>query len=429
MFDVISDNFIRLQRKLLGYGKLTKKEIDSFLREVRLLLLDADVNYKVVGEFIRGLEVSLERERITESIKPGELLRVVLYKEMVRLLGEKPEKIQFSSFPLIIALIGLQGTGKTTTAAKLGNWFRNKNPLLVACDAKRPAASEQLRLLSERAGVDFFPVKETALITCQEAVRFAHNRKNGLVILDTAGRLHIDDELMAELKEIKDRIKPHYILLVTDAMVGQDAVNQAKEFQEGIGINGCIMAKLDGDARGGACLSIRMVAGVPIYFAGVGERIEDLEEFYPDRMASRILGMGDMKSLLEKVEASVKVEDQKRMAEKFLKGELDFEDLLSQLAQIKKMGPLSKLLSMVPGMKGVMEVDEKDIKRMEAIILSMTREERRNPSLIDGSRRRRIAQGSGTTVEEVNRLLKEMKMIKEMAKNLGRFKGSPFFRR
>ncbi|MEO0099013.1 MAG: signal recognition particle protein [candidate division WOR-3 bacterium] len=425
MFDLISDKFLKLQRKIFGYGKLTPKEIDGFLREVRLLLLEADVNYKVVGEFIKNLGESLAKEKVTEAIRPGELLRVILYKEMVRLLGEKPVKLEFKARPLIIALVGLQGTGKTTTAAKLAFRFKRERPMLVACDPKRPAASEQLAILAQRVGVDFFPVKETALISAQEALREANSRGNNLIILDTAGRLHIDEELMAELRTMKERIKPHYLLLVVDAMVGQDAVAQAKEFQERLGINGCIMTKLDGDARGGACLSVRMVAGVPIYFAGVGERIEDLEEFYPDRIASRILGMGDIKSLVEKVESKMEVEEQKKMAEKFIKGELDFEDLLSQLRAIQKMGSISKLLSMVPGMKGI-EVDEKEIKRIEAIILSMTKEERKNPGIIDGSRRRRIALGSGTTVEEVNRVLKEMKMFKEMAKNLKKFKGLPF---
>ncbi|MEO0102379.1 MAG: signal recognition particle protein [candidate division WOR-3 bacterium] len=425
MFDLISDKFLKLQRKILGYGKLTPKEIDGFLREVRLLLLDADVNYKVVGQFIKSLSESLAKEKITEAIRPGELLRVILYKEMVRLLGENPVKLEFKAKPLIIALVGLQGTGKTTTAAKLGFRFKKYNPLLVACDPKRPAASEQLELLAKRAVVNFFPVQETALASAQEALKEGRAKGNNLVILDTAGRLHIDEELMAELKEIKEKIKPHYILLVVDAMVGQDAVAQAKEFHERLGIDGCIMTKLDGDARGGACLSVRMVAGVPIHFAGVGEKIEDLEEFYPDRMASRILGMGDIKSLVEKVETEMKVEEQKKMADKFMKGELDFEDLLSQLKTIQKMGSLSKLLSLVPGMKDI-DVDEKEIKRIEAIILSMTKEERKNPVIIDGSRRRRIAEGSGTTVEEVNRVLKEMKMFKEMAKNLKKFKGLPF---
>ncbi len=426
MFDIISDKLLKIQRKLLGYGKLTPREISSFLREMRLLLLDADVNHKVVGEFIKSLEGSLAKEKITEAIRPGELLRVVLYKEMVHLLGERPAKLEFKAQPLIIALVGLQGTGKTTTAAKLAFRFKNKNPLLVACDPKRPAASEQLALLAQRSKVDFFPVSETAIKTAQEALQFSQERKNNLIILDTAGRLHIDEELMAELKALKDKIKPHYILLVVDAMVGQDAVNQAKEFNERLGINGCIITKLDGDARGGACLSVRMVTGVPIYFVGVGEKIEELEEFHPDRIASRILGMGDLKSLAEKVETELKVEDQKKMAEKFLKGKFNLEDILTQLRAIKKLGSLSKFMAMMPGMKG-MDVDEKVLKRMEAIILSMTKEERENPELIDGSRRRRIAEGSGTTVEEVNRLLKEMKMLKEMTKHLKQFKGLPGF--
>jgi len=425
MFDLIADKFLKLQRKILGYGKLTPKEIDSFLREVRLLLLDADVNYKVVGELIKNLSESMAKEKITEAIRPGELLRVILYKEIVHLLGEKPQRLEFKAKPLIVALVGLQGTGKTTSAAKLAFRFKSQKPLLVACDPKRPAASEQLELLAQRVGVDFLPVKETALASCWTGIQVARQKGNNLIIFDTAGRLHIDEELMGELKEIKEEIKPHYILLVVDAMVGQDAVAQAEEFQRRLGIDGCIMTKLDGDARGGACLSVRMVANVPIYFAGVGEKVEDLEEFYPERMATRILGMGDIKSLVEKVEAEVKAEEQKKMAEKFIKGELDFEDLLAQLKMFQKMGSLSKLMSMLPGMKGI-DISEKEIKRIEAIILSMTKEERKDPSIIDGSRRRRIALGSGTTVEEVNQVLKQMKMIKEMGKNLKRYKGLPF---
>jgi signal recognition particle subunit SRP54 len=423
MFEIIQDRFVKLQRRLLGYGKLSNKEIDNALREIRTLLLEADVNYKVVGEFIRNLQASLEKEKIYESLKPGELVNVTLYKELVKLLGDRPEKIQFSTDPLIINLVGLQGTGKTSTAAKLAYRYKNKRPLLVACDPKRPAATEQLKLLAERVPADFFPVTNSAIETALKALEFAQTKKNQLVIFDTAGRLHIDDELMQELALIKEKTRPHYNLLVVDGMVGQDAVAQATQFHSQLGISGSIVTKMDGDAKGGAVVSIRKVSGAPIYFIGTGEKIEDLEEFYPDRIASRILGMGDIVSLVEKVESVIKIEDQKKTAEKFIRGQFDLEDFLNQLKAIKKMGSLSKLLAMVPGAPralGGLNLDETDLTKTEAIILSMTKAERTHPEIIDGSRRKRIALGSGTSVEEVNRLLKEFKQAKELSRSLGK---------
>lgn len=423
MFEILQDRLVKLQRRLLGYGKLSNKEVEDALREIRTVLLEADVNYKVVGEFINSLRTSLERAKIYESLKPGELVNVTLFKELVKLLGSKPEKIQFSADPLIINLVGLQGTGKTTTAAKLAYRYKNKNPLLVACDPKRPAASEQLKLLAERVPATFFPVADTAIKTALKALEFTQGKNHQLIIFDTAGRLHIDDELMQELQAIEAKINPHYTLLVVDGMVGQDALSQATEFHSRLGISGSIVTKLDGDAKGGAVVSIRKTSGVPIYFIGTGEKIEDLEEFYPDRIASRILGMGDIKSLVEKVESVIKVEDQQKTAEKFIKGEFNLEDFLNQLKAIKKMGNLSKLLTMIPGAQsalGSLNLDDTDLTRTEAIILSMTKEERARPEIIDGSRRKRIAMGSGTTVEEVNRLLKEFKQAKELSKNLGK---------
>jgi signal recognition particle subunit SRP54 len=419
MFEIIQDRFVKLQRRLLGFGRLSNKEIESALREIRTLLLEADVNYKVVGEFIRTLQASLEQEKIYQSLKPGELVNTILYKELVKLLGGKPEKIQFTADPLIINLVGLQGTGKTSTAAKLAYYFRQKRPLLVACDPKRPAASEQLKLLAQRVQVDFFPVADTALKTALKSLDHVRTKKQQLVIFDTAGRLHIDDELMQELIAIKDQTKPNYNLLVVDGMVGQDAVSQATEFHSRLGISGSIITKMDGDSKGGAVVSIRKVSGAPVYFIGTGEKVEDLEEFYPDRIASRILGMGDIASLVEKVESAVKVEDQKKVAEKFIKGEFNLEDFLNQLRSIKKMGSLSKLLSMIPGTQGL-NMDDVDFTRTEAIILSMTKAERNNPEIIDGSRRKRIAMGSGTSVEEVNRLLKEFKQAKALTKTMGK---------
>ncbi len=417
MFDIIADRFVKLQRKLLGYGRLSQKEISDTLREIRILLLDADVNYKVVGEFLRSLEEKLKLEKITSSLKPGEFVIVELYKEMVKLLGEKPIKLNLSGPFNTICLFGLQGTGKTTTAAKLAYYYRSKKPLLVACDPKRPAASLQLQMLAEKVKADFIPVKEDVFETAKISLEFAKKNNNQLVIFDTAGRLHIDEELMKELKEFKEKIKPNYNLLVVDGMVGQDAVNQAKEFNEKIGIDGVIVTKMDGDAKGGACLSIRAVSKAPIIFIGVGEKVEDLQEFHPDRIASRILGRGDIKTLIEKVESTISREEQEKLAKKFLKGEFTLEDFLNQIKMIKKMGSLQKILAMVPipELKGI-NFDEKELIKMEAIILSMTKEERRNPKIIDGSRKRRIALGSGTTVTDVNRLLNEFFQAQKLAK-------------
>lgn len=422
MFEVITDKFVKLQRKLLGYGRLSSKEISEALREIRITLLEADVNYKVVGEFIRGLQEKIEEKKIVESLKPGELINVILFQELVKLLGEKAEKIQFSAVPTIIELVGLQGTGKTTTAAKLAVKYKGKKPLLVACDVKRPAASEQLKILAERAQADFFPVGVDALQTCIQALERAKTNGNQLIIFDTAGRLHIDQDLMGELKQIKDRTKPHFILLVVDGMVGQDAVNQAQEFHSLLGLTGAIITKLDGDAKGGAVVSIRKVTSVPVYFMGTGERIDDLEEFAPQRIATRIIGQGDILSLQEKVAQAMAPQDSEKVAEKLLKGKFDFTDFLDQLKTIKKMGSVSKLLAMIPGaagVKGLGNIDDKDFSRTEAIILSMTKQERQDPDIIDGSRRKRIAAGSGTSVEEVNRLLKEFRQAKQLMQSMG----------
>ncbi len=417
MFDIIADRFVKLQRKLLGYGRLSPKEITDTLREIRILLLDADVNYKVVGEFLRSLEEKLKSEKITSSLKPGEVVIVELYKEMVKLLGEKPVKLDLTGNLNTLCLFGLQGTGKTTTAAKLAYYYKQKKPLLVACDPKRPAASLQLQLLAEKVKADFIPVKEDIIQTAKEALEFAKKNNNQLVIFDTAGRLHIDEELMKELKEFKEKIKPNYNLLVVDGMVGQDAVNQAREFNEKIGIDGIIVTKMDSDAKGGACLSLRAVSKAPIIFIGVGEKIEDLQEFHPERIASRILGRGDIQTLMEKVERTISKEEQEKLAKKFLKGEFDLEDFLNQIRMIKKMGSLQKILGMlpVPELKNI-NFDEKELKKIEAIILSMTKEERKNPKIIDGSRKRRIALGSGTQVSDVNRLLNEFFQAQKLAK-------------
>ena len=418
MFDALTDRLTSIRRKLLGYGRLTEREVSQALRDVRTILLEADVNYKVVGHFIRSVETHLKEKNITASLKPGELINFTLYEELVALLGGTTKRLELQAQPSVLSLVGLQGTGKTTFSGKLAHRLKARKPLLVACDPKRPAAAEQLKSVADRAGVDYFPVSGDVVATCLAALRRAKEYGNGIVIFDTAGRLHIDDDLMGELAAIQDKAKPTATLLVLDGMVGQDAVNQAQQFHERLHITGCCFTKLDGDARGGAVMSVRHVTGLPIYFIGTGEHIEDLEEFHPDRIASRILGMGDMQSLADKVQAATSPQDQKAAADKFLKGKFDFDDFLGQIKSIKKMGNLSKLLAMVPGAQG-MDVDEGEFVRVEAMIQSMTHDERHDPDMIDGSRRRRIAAGSGASVADVNRLLKEFSQARTMAKQMG----------
>lgn len=427
MFDLLTQKLAELQRKLLGRGKLTPTEISRTMGEIRTILLEADVNYKVVGHFIRGVEAQLKDRDITSSLKPGELITYTVYQEMVKLLGGTTPKLELKSTPSIISLVGLQGTGKTTLSGKLALRFRSRKPLLVACDPKRPAAVEQLQSVAQRANCDFYPVEKDVITTCLKALEYARQKGNGLLILDTAGRLHIEHELMLELKEIEEKIKPDVTLLVLDGMVGQDAVNQAAEFNQRLVLTGCCFTKLDGDARGGAVISVRQVTGLPIYWVSSGERLEDLEEFHPDRIASRILGLGDLKTLTEKVQSATDETTQRQMAEKFLKGRFNLDDFLNQLKMVKKMGSLSKLLSLVPG-AGKIDVDEKELVKIEAIIQSMTLEERENPDIINGSRRRRIAAGSGTTVTDVNSLLKEFEQARRFAKQLSSGKITRFRR-
>jgi signal recognition particle subunit SRP54 len=422
MFDALTDRFTQLRRKLMGFGRLSDREVSQALREVRTVLLEADVNYKVVGHFIRGVEAQLKEKNVAASLKPGELINATLYQELVQLLGGTTAKLDLSANPAVISLVGLQGTGKTTFAGKLGHKFRNRKPLLVACDPKRPAASEQLRSVAERVKCDFYPVSNDVVATCLAALKQARDRGNGFVVFDTAGRLHIDDDLMNELVAIQDKAQPHASLLVLDGMVGQDAVSQAEQFSTRLKLTGCSFTKLDGDARGGAVMSVRHVTGLPVFFIGTGEHLEDVEDFHPDRIASRILGMGDMKSLADKVQAATEGQDQRAIAEKFLKGKFDLDDFLNQIKGIKKMGNISKLLAMIPG-AGNLDVDEGEFVQVEAMIQSMTAAERHNPDIVDGSRRRRIAAGSGTTVTDVNRLLKEFSQARVMAKQMSGGRG------
>ncbi len=417
MFETLTQGLTELQRKLFGRGRLGPQEISKALGEIRQILLEADVNYKVVGQFVRSLEARLKQENILASLKPGELINYTVYQELVKLLGGTSPNLKLVSSPAIISLVGLQGTGKTTLAGKLAVRFRNRKPLLVALDPKRPAAGSQLQAIATRAGVDFYPVGDDVVATCVAAKESARSKGNNLLILDTAGRLHIDEEMMQELRAIEKGIKPDITILVLDGMVGQDAVNQALEFNQCLKLTGACFTKLDSDTRGGAVLSVRQVTGLPIYFISTGEKMEDFEEFHPDRIASRILGMGDIKTLAEKVQDATRAAEQKQLAEKLLKGKFDLEDFLNQLRTVKKMGSLSRLLTLVPGAKDI-EFDENEFVQVEAIIQSMTPEERRNPDIINGSRRRRIASGSGTTVTDVNRLLKDFEQARTIARQL-----------
>jgi len=411
--------------KLKGRGKLTEKDVELALREVRLALLEADVNYKVVKDFVTKVKERAVGHEVLSSLSPAQQVIKIVYEELTTLMGGTQSKINLSPKPpTIIMMVGLQGAGKTTTSGKLAYSFKNKGhrPLLVAADIYRPAAIKQLMVVGEQINVPVFSLGEINPVEiAKAAISHANKHGNDIVIIDTAGRLHIDTELMDELKQIKHEVKPHEILLIVDAMTGQEAVNVAQSFDEQLGIDGVILTKLDGDARGGAALSIKAVTNKPIKFATVSEKMEGLEVFHPDRMASRILGMGDVLSLIEKAEASFDAQKAKELSEKMRQDSFTLEDFKEQLDQIKKMGPLDQLIGMIPGMGKVkqlqnMDVDEGHLKKIEAIINSMTVEERRNPDIIGGSRRRRIAAGSGTTVQDVNRLLKQFNQTRQLMK-------------
>lgn len=425
MFESITEKLQAVFRKLTARGKLTEKSIREGLREVRLALLEADVNYKVVKDFIDVVTQRAVGQEVVKSISPGQQIIKIVQDEMTRLMGPSDPSIPLNpKRPTVLMMAGLQGSGKTTTCVKLAKYLVKKahQPLLVAADVKRPAAVEQLKILGKQVDIPVYaePTGSPPII-CEKSLGFARDNKCDVVILDTAGRLHIDQEMMDELKEIARRILPDQVYLVVDAMTGQDAVKSAREFDAQLNLHGIILTKLDGDARGGAALSIKAVTGKPIKFAGIGEKIEDFEEFHPDRMASRILGMGDVVTLVEKAQEAMDVEQAQKLEEKIRKQELTFQDFLNQLQQIKKMGPLKDLLSMIPGLgSAVKDVDDNQIKRIEAIIQSMTREERLHPELINGRRRQRIARGSGTAVAEINSLLKQFKETQKMMKDMGK---------
>ncbi len=406
----------------MGYGRITRHELDIILRDIRVTLLEADVNYKIVKNFIGRLTEKSEKIELSKSLTPGDLIMKAVYEELTMLLGETPKHIEFKSGNItIISLIGLQGAGKTTTAAKLGQYYKSRTPLLVPADAKRPAAAEQLALLAQRENILVSSPEVSVIMTVKKAKDMALKESCGLIIIDTAGRLHIDDDLIQELIEIDHMIKPDYRLLVADGMSGQDAVNQAKIFKEKVGLEGVILTKMDGDTRGGAALSITQTSGVPIFFIGTSENLDGLEEFYPDRMAKRILGMGDIAGLAEKVKGIEGKIDQEKMRKKMLRGEFNFDDFLQQLKAIKKLGSFSKIAAMIPGVKAN-EIDETEFKKVEVMINSMTRKERFNPDIIDGSRKQRIAAGSGTTMADINRLLKQFNYARDLFKKMGQGK-------
>ncbi len=434
MFDALSDKLEATFKKLRGAGKLSEGNIKDSMREVRQALLEADVNFKVVKRFIASVQEEAIGDKVLKSIEPGQQIIKIVHEQLIKLLGETAVPLApIDKSPTVYMVCGLQGSGKTTLCGKLALMYKRKKkkPLLVAADINRPAAVKQLKVLADSIQVEhFFLEGKQPPEICHEAVKYAEKNFIDLVILDTAGRLHVDDELMVELEQVKKKTEPDEVLLVADAMTGQDAVNVAKEFYERIDITGVVLSKLDGDARGGAALSIREVTKCPIKLASVGEKLSDLEPFHPERLASRILGMGDIVSLVEKAQENINEAEAIKMQEKLLKAQFDFEDFLEQMKQIKKMGPLDSLMKMIPGagkaLKGV-KIDEKGVERMVAIIKSMTIQERRNPLMIDGSRKKRIAVGSGNSVQAVNQLLKQFFAMQKMFHNMGKgkLKGFP----
>ena len=429
-FEGLSSRLQDITRKLKGKARITESDLKEILREVKLALLEADVNFKIVKEFMNTIQEKALGQDVLKSLTPGQQVVKIVKDELVELLGGTESKINFTpNPPTIIMLVGLQGSGKTTTAGKLANLLRKqgKKPLLVACDVYRPAAIKQLQVIGNSLNIPVFSNENSKDVVhiAKQALNVAISKMNDVVILDTAGRLHIDEELMQELKNLKSNVKPHEILLVVDSMTGQDAVNVATSFNENIGIDGVILTKLDGDTRGGAALSVKKVTGRPIKFAATGEKLNDIEAFYPERMASRILGMGDVLSIIEKAEEAFDEEEALKLEKKLKKQEFDLDDYLSQLRQIKKMGSFSGLLKMIPGMNQLkdVKVDDKEFIKIEAIICSMTKKEKRNTKLLNGSRRLRIAKGSGTKVQDVNKFIKSFEMTQAMVKKMKNQKG------
>ncbi len=427
VFSSLAGKLQDVMNRLKSRGKLTPKDIKVAMREIRIALLEADVNFKVVKDFIADVEEKAVGEAVLKSLTPGQQIVKIVHGELTALMGENQADLNLGGDPTVLMLVGLQGSGKTTTAAKLAQMLKSRghNPLLVAADIYRPAAIDQLETLGKSIDVEVFSMGTGTkpLNVCKAALTYARKNGHGLLLIDTAGRLHIDTEMMGELADLQKLLKPQEILLVADAMTGQDAVGLATNFNDTLGLTGVVLTKMDGDARGGAALSIKAVTGVPIKYIGMGEKIGELEVFHPDRLASRILGMGDILSLIEKVEAEYDMEKAAALDRKLKEDGLTLDDFLDQLQQLKKMGPLDQLLGMIPGLgshKALknLKVDDKRLVKIEAIIRSMTRREKMRPDIIDGSRRQRIAKGSGTSTQEVNQLLKQYKATQKMFKSM-----------
>ncbi len=427
IFEGLSTRLQDVFKKLKGHGKLTEADVDLAMREVRLALLEADVNFKVVKGFVEKVRARAVGSEVLESLTPAQQVIKIVDEELVELMGGTVSKINISSKPpTIIMMVGLQGSGKTTSSGKLANALRKqgKKPLLVAADVYRPAAIKQLEVLGTQLDIPVFSMgsKVDPVNIAAAGVEQAVNTSRDVVIIDTAGRLHIDEEMMEELSNLKSKIKPHEILLVIDAMIGQDAVKVAETFNNTLGVDGIVLTKMDGDARGGAALSVKAVTGKPIKFVGMGEKLDALEQFHPDRMASRILGMGDMLTMIEKAQESFDLKEAAKLEEKLRKQEFTLDDFLKQIRDVKKLGPIEQIIGMIPGLSSVkkqmkdVKVDEKEFSRIEAMICSMTPEERQNPSIIDASRKKRIANGSGTNVRDLNALLKQFESTRKMFK-------------
>ncbi len=424
MFETLGDRLQNALHKIKGYGKITEDNISEMMREIRLALLEADVNYKVVKEFTNTVKEKALGEEVVSSINPGDLFVKIVKDELTELLGGESEELNVNGNPAILMLVGLQGSGKTTTAGKLANFLRKKHskkPLLVACDVYRPAAIDQLKQLGKELNIEVYDEgKKNPVDISLNAVEYAKENKFDYVIIDTAGRLHVDDELMLELENIRTKVNPQEILLVIDSMMGQDAINVINGFNDQLPLTGVVLTKLDGDTRGGVALSVRHLTNVPIKFIGVSEKLDGLDSFDPERMAGRILGMGDIVSLVEKATESIDEKEAEKTANKMMQGKFDLEDFLSTMKQIKRLGPLENLLKLIPGAKKMglnnVKVDPKQMARIEAIVLSMTPKERKHPEIIKASRKTRIASGSGTSVQEVNRLLQQFDQMKKMMK-------------
>ena len=427
MFENLSDRLQDVVHKIKGYGKITEENISEMMREIRLSLLEADVNYKVVKEFTNNVKEKALGEEVNKSLNPGELFVKIVKDELTELLGGENIPLNISGNPATLMLVGLQGSGKTTTIGKLANYLRKNNkkkPLLVACDVYRPAAIDQLKQIGKELNIEVYSEgKGNPVEISKNGIKYAKDNGYDYVLIDTAGRLQIDESLMDELDNIQKEVNPDETILVIDSMMGQDAINVINGFNDKIKLSGVILTKLDGDTRGGVALSVKHLTNLPIKFIGVSEKMDGLTPFYPERMASRILGMGDILSIVEQVQSEIDEKEAEKTAKKMMKGNFDLEDFLNQLNQIKKLGPLENLLKLLPGAKKMglnnVNIDPKIMKRTEAIVLSMTPEERRNPSILKASRKKRIADGSGTTVTDVNKLLNQFEEMKKMMKMMG----------